>query len=262
MKRREPWTASDVALLDEATALITGEVSTYGHVVVDEAQDLSPMQLRMVARRSPAGSITILGDLAQASSPWSPAAWDDVIAHLGTPAGWRLAELRLGYRAPADVVELASRLLPAAAPGVVPTEAVRTRRGGVTIVDVGGVNTVDTVDIAAAVATHGADLARHHGSVAVIAPARSFDAVASALEAAGLDPGRADRGLDHPITLVEAPSAKGLEFDAVVVADPAGIVLEALDRPRGLRLLYVALTRPTQALTVVHAGDLPAELAG
>jgi DNA helicase IV len=259
VKRREPWTASDVALLDEATALITGEVSTYGHVVVDEAQDLSPMQLRMVARRSPSGSVTILGDLAQASSPWSPAAWDDVIAHLGTPAGWQLAELRLGYRAPADVVELASRLLPAAAPGVVPTEAVRTRRGGVTIVEVGG---IDTDDIAAAVATHGADLARRHGSVAVIVPARSFDAVASALEAAGLDPGRADRGLDHSITLVEAPSAKGLEFDAVVVADPAGIVLEALDRPRGLRLLYVALTRPTQALTVVHAGDLPVELAG
>jgi len=253
VKRRDPWTAADVALLDEASYLISGEVSTYGHIVVDEAQDLSPMQLRMVGRRSPSGSVTILGDLAQASSAWAPATWDDVVSHLATPAGWRLAELRLGYRAPADVVELASRLLPVAAPGVTPTEAVRTRRGGVSIVGV--------EDIATAVAQHGADLARTYSSVAVIVPHRRVDEIGGALSAAGLDAGRADRGLDHRITLVEATSAKGLEFDAVVVADPEGIVGDALDRARGLRLLYVALTRPTQALTVVHRGDLPRELA-
>jgi len=207
----------------------------------------------MVGRRSPSGSVTILGDLAQASSAWAPATWDDVVSHLATPAGWRLAELRLGYRAPADVVELASRLLPVAAPGVTPTEAVRTRRGGVSIVGV--------EDVASAVAQHGADLARTFSSVAVIVPHRRVDEIGGALSAAGLDAGRADRGLDHRITLVEATSAKGLEFDAVVVADPEGIVGDALDRARGLRLLYVALTRPTQALTVMHLGDLPRELA-
>ena len=92
--RREPWTSADVALLDEAAHLITGEVSTYGHVIVDEAQDLSPMQLRMVARRTPNGSVTVLGDLAQASSPWSPPAWERVVEHLATPAGWRIHDIK------------------------------------------------------------------------------------------------------------------------------------------------------------------------
>jgi len=96
-KLRGPWTAAEVALLDEAVALVTGEGRTYGHIVVDEAQDLSPMQLRMVARRSPAGSVTMLGDLAQASGPWAPATWQEVTEHLATPAGSRLAELGLGY---------------------------------------------------------------------------------------------------------------------------------------------------------------------
>ena len=128
-KRRDPWTAADVALLDEAIGLVTGENRTYGHVVVDEAQDLSPMQLRMIARRAPGGSVTILGDLAQASGVWAPSSWDEVVEHLATPDGWRLSELRLGYRSPGDVIELASRLLPVAAPGVTPTEPVRTPPG-------------------------------------------------------------------------------------------------------------------------------------
>jgi DNA helicase IV len=253
VKRREPWTAADVALLDEAAFLITGEITTYGHVIVDEAQDLSPMQLRMVARRAPAGSVTVLGDLAQASSPWSPPRWDAVVEHLATPAGWRLAELRLGYRSPGDVIELASRLLPAAAPGVAATEPVRTAAGGVRF--------AAAENLTAAVVDHSRHLGLRHASVAVIAPTSRLDELVAGLAAAGSDVARAEDGLGHAVTVVGPAAVKGLEFDAVVVADPAGIVASVPDRGRGLRLLYVALTRPTQALAVLHCGDFPAELS-
>jgi DNA helicase IV len=172
---------------------------------------------------------------------------------LATPVGWRHAELRLGYRSPADVIELASRILPVAAPGVTPPDAVRSRRGGVSIVSVASVAD-GAVDAARS-------LAERYPSVAVITAASTIDAIESALVKAGLDVGRADMGgLERRVALVEARQAKGLEFDAVVVADPAAIVASAPDRGRGLRLLYVALTRPTQALTVVHADDLPEPL--
>ena len=254
-RRREPWTAADIALLDEATALVTGETRAYGHVVVDEAQDLSPMQLRMVGRRATSGSVTVLGDLAQASGAWAPASWEEVIEHLPTPGGSRVVELRLGYRSPADVIALASRLLAVAAPGVVPTEAVRSRRGGVTLTSAPG-------QVPVVAAAEAARLAAGYGSVAVITAPVGVEEVERALVAAGLDPGRAESdGLDRRVVLVEARQAKGLEFDAVVVADPAAVVASAADVGRGLRLLYVALTRPTQALAVVHGGDLPEPLA-
>lgn len=255
-KKREPWTAADVALLDEAASLVTGESPTYGHVVVDEAQDLSPMQLRMVARRAPAGSATLLGDLAQASGVWAPESWADVVEHLAQPDGWRASELRLGYRSPGDVIELASRLLAIAAPNVAPTEAVRTRRGGVRI--------VEATALAATVVAEVSALAERYGSIAVICPTMHLDELEARLRAGPVAVARATEaaGLSRQATLVEATQAKGLEFDAVVVADPAGVVASALDERRGLRLLYVALTRPTQALVVVHGGDLPAVLRG
>src|SRR5439155_4643757 len=123
--RSARWTAADLALVDEARGLLEGHTATYGHVIVDEAQDLSPMQLRMIARRAPSGSVTVLGDLAQATAVWSHDSWADVVAHLATPDGWRRADLTLGYRVPGQVLEFASRLLPEAAPRVPPTESVR-----------------------------------------------------------------------------------------------------------------------------------------
>ena len=255
-KLRDPWTAADVALYDEATALITSEGRTYGHIVIDEAQDLSPMQLRMIARRSPAGSVTLLGDLAQASGAWAAEDWSEVLIHLATPDGWRRSELRLGYRSPADVIELGARILRVAAPNVPPTEAVRGRKGSVRMVDASA-----SGNMAAAVADAVLSHTESHRSLAVIAVADALDALEEALRAAGVDAGRADAGgLERPVALVEARTAKGLEFDAVVVADPAAIVASAADEMRGLRLLYVAVTRPTQALTIVHAGDLPSAL--
>ncbi|GAC1599386.1 MAG: AAA family ATPase [Acidimicrobiales bacterium] len=257
VRRRDPWTAADIALLDEVTAVISGEGRTYGHVVVDEAQDLSPMQLRMVARRSPAGSVSLLGDLAQASGAWAPDSWEEVAEHLATPAGWRLAELRLGYRSPGDVLEFAARLLPFAAPNVTPPEAVRSRRGGVEVVEA-------RMALWAEVVSHAGALAARYSSVAVITGAAQVDDVQDALRAAGLDAARAEDagGLSRRIAVIGAVQAKGLEFDAVLVADPAAIVASALDDQRGMRLLYVALTRSTQALVVIHRGDLPPPLEG
>ncbi len=248
-----PWTRADLALVDEARALLEGHTSTYGHVVADEAQDLSPMQLRMVARRAPAGSITVLGDLAQATGAWSHRSWAELVTHLPTPDGWRDTELTLGYRAPAPVLDFASRLLPVAAPKVRPTDAVRVGRRPVHVEPVAP----DALFVAAVAAT--ARLSGESLLTACIAAPEHVDALARALTTAGAPFGVPDRdGVGRPITLVPAPLAKGLEFDAVVVVEPAAIA--AGEDQRGLRLLYVALTRPIQALVVVHAAPLPEPL--
>ena len=245
--RTEPWSEADAPLVDEATELIEGRLRTYGHAVVDEAQDLSPMQVRMLARRVPSGSLTILGDVAQGSGVWARDRWEDILPLLPTPDGWQLTELRLGYRAPGQVLEYASRLLPAIAPHLRPTESIRPGRSSP--------RTMATDDLVGAATAEASRLAAEGWSVAVICPTTLHDTLAAALAASSADTGDADRdGLDHRVTLVTAPMCKGLEFDAVVVVEPALIVEDA---PVGLRLLYVALTRPTQHLSVVHERPLP-----
>ena len=236
------WSDADLPLLDEAEALIHGAGRTYGHIVVDEAQDLSPMQLRMLARRCPSGSMTILGDVAQGIGVWAIDSWDDAFAHLAAPAGTRLAELHLGYRAPAQVLDLAARLLPEAAPQVRPTESVRRGRTEPVV--------IATDDLATAALAEARRLATDHGTVAVIAATPMVDALTRALDGDGQSAGE----LGAPITVHAAPAVKGLEFDAVVVVEPAAILDDA---PRGLRLLYVALTRPTRHLSIVHRAPLP-----
>jgi len=254
------WTAADLALVDEARALLEGHTSTYGHVIADEAQDLTPMQLRMLARRVPRGSVTVLGDLAQATGAWSHASWTDLVAHLPTPDGRRDRELTLGYRAPAPVLDFASRLLPVAAPDVGPTEAVRRGRRPVRVIEAPTGGRFETA------AAEAAALAGESFLTACIVAPHHAEAAGRALAAAGLEYGVPDRdGLTRPVTLVTAPQAKGLEFDAVVVVEPAAIAAPPsddgpADHPRGLRLLYVALTRPIQALVVVHEDALPAPL--
>ncbi len=250
--KAERWTEADGPLVDEAIELIEGRVRTYGHAVVDEAQDLSPMQARMLGRRCPNGSMTLLGDIAQGTGPWGRNEWEDLLAHLPAPDGARIAELRLGYRAPGQVLDLASRLLPSIAPGLRPTESIRPGRFAPSIRRV-------TADVlAASAAAEAAALSGHHGSVAVIVPGALHDEVRSALADTSLDTGDASaNGLDHRVTVVAALASKGLEFEAVVVVEPA---LIRLDAPHGLRLVYICLTRPTQHLSVVHAEALPTEL--
>ena len=240
----ERWTLADLPLLDEAEALISGPAATYGHVVVDEAQDHSAMALRMLARRSPTRSLTVLGDLAQATAVGAQTSWQDAIEAMGTPKA-TLDELTIGYRVPAQLLDFANQLLPVAAPGVAPSRSARTGGDPPFLVDV-------TPDhLATAVATEVAALTRRWTTIGVVAPRSLLDEVAAALTTAGI----AFAGsLDEITTLLDPPSAKGLEFDAVVVVEPARFLTE---EPNGHRLLYVALTRAVQHLGVVHAEPLP-----
>ena len=129
--RTAPWTEADAVLVDEVAGLLE-RTPGYGHVVVDEAQDLSPMQCRAVARRLAAGSLTVLGDLAQATSPWSPSDWQETLAGLGRPATV-VRPLTRGYRVPGEVLDFANRLLPLIAPDLPPATAVRSEPGSLTV---------------------------------------------------------------------------------------------------------------------------------
>ena len=237
----EPWTDAELVVVDECRALAEGVARTYGHVVVDEAQDLSAMALRAVARRCPSGSLTVLGDLAQATAPAAQRSWEEALGHLGVPASTdvQLAELTLGYRVPASVLDWANRLLAEAAPDVTPARSVRT--GGAPP------EVTRTDDVAGEVGRLAAHWAGVHSTVGVVAP----DAVREALV------------VPDGVQVVAPAEAKGLEFDAVIVAEPALVAAAAgSDAAAGLRLLYVALTRAVQHLDVVHSAPLPAALQG
>jgi DNA helicase IV len=251
--RRTAYDVDDLALVDEAAYLIDGRAPRFGHVVIDEVQDLSGMQLRMLARRAPGGSMTVLGDLAQATSAASSTSWEELLANLPTAAGLRRTELTLGYRAPAQVLELASRLLPLVAPGVTATRSVRAGRSEPTVLN------VPADEVIAAAAEEAMRLAATGMLVGLVAADDAVLALHRALVARGQEAGLVDRdGMGHPVVVASARSAKGLEFDAVVVVEPDEIAAGAI---RGLRLLYVALTRPMQHLSIVHARPLPALLA-
>ncbi len=255
------WTAADVALLDDAREVLgpkpskagksgdAEEIRTYGHIVIDEVQDLTPMQLKMAARRSLNGSMTVVGDIAQATGALAPDAWDEVLAHLPEKKPSRVIGLSVGYRIPAQIMELANRVMAVATPGLRVPTSVRVGDAAPRIVRVDSL--VDGV--VAEVAELQQALAS--GSVAVVAPDERCDEISDALNAAGYVHGRAaTTGLDQSLTVVPVSVVKGLELDAVVVVEPAEIV--GADE-HGLRALYVALTRSTQRLTVVHHQDLP-----
>jgi DNA helicase IV len=244
------WTSDDVALVDEAEYLINGRTRSYGHIVVDEAQDLSPMQFRMVARRAPNGSLTILGDLAQATGPWGYGSWDEILEHLPASGTVRRHELTQGYRAPGQILDLASRLLPVAAPAVTPTQSIRRGRLEPRII------AVDADGLLGSGLLEAVRLAADFQVGLIVAPEHvaGMTRLVKERDDVGL---LEDIGMEKRITLVSAPASKGLEFDAVVVVEPAAIA--GVDR-RGLRLLYVALTRPIQHLSMVHALPLPAAL--
>jgi len=289
--REVPWTEADVALIDEADALVgpvelarprrargrsaeerellaaasrviddhglgaytsaadeVPELRTFGHVVVDEAQDLTPMQWRMLARRAPSGSLTLVGDFGQASRPGAATGWEQVLSLLPQREEPTHVTLTVNYRTPAEIMDLANRLLAVVAPGVEPTRAVRETGELPRIIA-----TSDPLDVAIAETR---DAASRGGSVAVIAPEPMRATLADEL---------ADLGamydvpevLDAPVAIVDPTAAKGLEFDHVVVVEPADLVEPGVS---GLRLLYVTLSRATRTLTVVHAGRLPEAL--
>jgi DNA helicase IV len=248
----ERWTRADLALLDEAEWVTGGAPRSFAHVVVDEAQDYSAMDLRLLARRTPARSMTILGDLAQATAAGTQRDWHAALATLDAPHG-RIAELELGYRVPAPLLDFANRLLPVAAPRVRASRSVR-RAGDPPVV----VPCVTADDVAPAIVERLLD-AEEQGSVGIVAPDAVLDRVAGALGEAAVSfvDARTALALGDGIALVPPEMVKGLEFDAVVVAEPAAI---ARLGEHGLRLLFIALTRAVRSLTVVHAEPLPAEL--
>ena len=260
-----PWTEADIPLLDDAREVLgpvphrgeidpADEIRTYGHIVVDEVQDLTPMALRMVTRRSLNGSMTVVGDLAQATGALAPAVWDDVVAHLPDRRPPRVIGLSVGYRIPSEIMAVADVVMEAAAPGLRRPESVRSGGEQPRLVPVEDGRAASVAgEVAASLA------ALPDGSVAVIAPDSMVDEMSEALTSAGIDHGRAGvSGLERQVTVVPVSVAKGLELDSVVVVEPASIVDEG---HLGLRSLYVALTRSTRRLAVVHSAPLPEPLA-
>jgi DNA helicase IV len=244
------FSSADLVLLDEAAGLLERETS-FGHVVIDEAQDLSPMQARVIARRSEHGSITLLGDLAQGTAPWAATNWPDTLGHLGKP-GAAVVPLTTGFRVPAVVVALANRLLPAL--GVDVPEAVSLRGDGdLAIIEVSAPADLDAetlVEVTAALA--------HEGSIAVIAADAAVDRLRAHLAAAGIENATPDEvETEARVTVVPATLVKGLEYDHVIVHEPADIVAA---EPKGLNRLYVVLTRAVSRLSVLHAKPLPSPL--
>jgi DNA helicase IV len=216
--------------------------------VVDEAQDLSPMQARAIARRSEHGSITLLGDLAQGTAPWAAADWRETLGHLGKPDA-AVVPLTVGFRVPEMIIALANRLLPALGVGV--SEAVSLRRdGALTVTHAEDVDAATLVEVTAAL--------EHEGSVAVIAADDAVDRLRKHLTAAGIESATADEvESEARVTVVPAALVKGLEYDHVIVVEPADIVAA---EARGLHRLYVVLTRAVSRLSVVHHRPLPEPL--
>lgn len=234
-RTRQPrLTEADTFLIDEVTGLLERPTG-FGHVVIDEAQDLSAMQCRAIARRSQHGSLTVLGDLAQGTSPWTATAWQHSLSHLGKPDG-EVVALTTGFRVPADVIALANRLLPQLNVDVPAARSLRTD---------GLLELLPTTDLLGTIAETVASARHFEGSIAVIAADSEADTL------------REHLGEDDRLSIVPAGQAKGLEFDHVIVAEPSDIVAA---ETFGLRRLYVVLTRAVSRLSVVHAKPLPEPL--
>jgi DNA helicase IV len=329
------WSAADAVLIDEAADLIE-RTPSLNHVVVDEAQDLSAMECRAIGRRCATGSATVLGDIAQGTTPWASRSWSAFLSHLGKP-GAVMRVLDTGYRVPRQIIDYANRLLPLIAPGLAPAASVRQSPGSLEIVATG----------AEALGERVAALCRHAltepGSVGVIGaddhvptlthwlteagvahtvlngaaqpgtrqPGPTYEYVTRELEGGraaraapqatpgavprampGVSPAAASGGASRAmpgvspaaasggaapaargaspggaaqedpaerLAIVPVTLAKGLEFDQVIVVEPARIIGTGAS---GLRRLYVALTRAVSRLCVLHAEPLPEPLSG
>jgi DNA helicase IV len=265
------WSRADLVLIDEAADLIE-RTPSLAHVVVDEAQDLSPMEVRALGRRCATGAATVLGDIAQGTTPWAATSWPDLLRHLGKPDA-AVRELDVGYRVPRQILDFASLLLPSIAPGLTPARSLRADPAALSVVAVPAGELMPRVAAASEAALNAP------GSVAVICADSQAAEAAKALRAAGLAPqvlgavlpapgedapgggdeASADRaGMAGRLTVVPVTLAKGLEFDHVVLVEPGRI---ASGEASGLRRLYVALTRAVSRLTVLYAEPIPGELS-
>jgi DNA helicase IV len=255
------WNRDSAPALSTADRAAADRSWAYGHVIIDEAQELSAMAWRMVLRRNPARSLTVVGDVAQTGSPAGARSWKQMLDPL-VRGRWREERLTVNYRTPAEIMAVAADVLASVAPDEHPPESVRSEGVPPSAIRVPppaapGSHPTPLATCVAEVAR--VDLAElggpDGGRLAVIAP----DARAAELAAAVPEAIRGDRpeSLDSPAAFLTVSQAKGLEFDRVVLADPAGIIAQSAN---GGHDLYVAITRATHRLTVVHEGDLPAPL--
>jgi len=237
----ERGSTADLAAADRTWA--------YGHIVVDEAQELSPMQWRLLMRRNPQKSFTVVGDVAQASAAAASTSWADALQPV-IGDNWRLEELTVNYRTPAQIAETAESMAIAHGLSITRSQSVRSSEWPVAVV-----RTDDALDaVATAVQTdRGID---ELGTIAVIASESLLGAIHESLAARFGDAvGRGAAGLNRSVAVLSPQESKGLEFDATIVVEPQLIIDEI---PRGAAALYVAMTRPTQRLHLVTTTELPA----
>jgi DNA helicase IV len=247
------WSTADAVLVDEAGDLIE-RTPSLAHVVLDEAQDLSPMECRAIGRRCATGAATVLGDLAQSTAPAAAGSWPGMLDHLGK-AGAEVRVLETGYRVPRQILDYANQLLGALAPGLAPARSLRQDPGALTVRHASGGT------LPAALASACAAALDDPGSTAVIAADDQVPSLTGTLGAAGVRHSVLDGSVDGlaggGLVVVPVTLAKGLEFDHVIVVEPGQI---AAAEARGLHRLYVALTRAVSRLTVLHTEPLPAVL--
>jgi DNA helicase IV len=248
--KRRVWTVADQYLVDEANTLLNGTPFTYAHVVVDEAQDHSAVALRVIGRRSPTGSLTLVGDVAQSTTPAGQERWRDVFAHLG--ATGEIADLTIGYRVPEPILDVANRLLPLTGVDGTPSRSVRAEG------EAPAWHRPAPDELTAAVAQVVSVVKHRHRLTGVVAPPAHHPAIIAALDLIGLIAVDHVHELGHDdVPLFGSESVKGLEFDGVVVVNPH----EILDgSARGARLLYVAMTRAVQELAFVSTAAPPSVL--
>jgi DNA helicase IV len=258
--KRRTWTTADQLLVDEANSLLNGSPFTYGHVVVDEAQDHSAVALRVIGRRSPSGSLTLVGDVAQSTTPAGQERWDDVFAHLGSTKAGTVAELTIGYRVPEPVMVIANRLLPHTQVDATQSRSVRV--GG----EAPRWDLCAEHDLADRVAASTIEVKRLHKLTGIVAPRRVHGEIAEALDAVGLvTVDHVHELAPHEVPVFEPEGVKGLELDGVIVVNPHEILSEGhrivAPTPRGARLLYVAMTRAVQRLVFVSDAPPPGVLS-
>ena len=239
------------------------EFIKYGHIVVDEAQDLSAMQLRVVARRTDTGSMTIVGDMAQATTAAASASWEETLRVIGVTKQPVRVDLTVSYRTPEEVLTFAQPTLHEAMPTLAPPEPIRRVGVSPRIVSVDDLHS-------GLVATVREELDEiRDGRVAVIVTTTRVVEIVGVLRAGGLDAADPDTspegGLAADVVVIAAEGANGLEFDGVIVVEPSEIAsrggVPGSVTPRGLRTLYVSLTRPTRRLALVHTQPLPPTVA-
>ena len=249
--KRRKWSVADQFLVDEANSMLNGTPFTFGHVIVDEAQDHSAVSLRVIGRRSPQGSMTILGDLAQSTTPAGQQDWSTALGHIRATAA-EVAVLTIGYRVPGPILDAANRLLPYTKVSSEPSRSVRLE-GTAPVVRL-----VESADLLDAVATEVVAVRHRHHNTGVVVPASLHQAIGDALAYHDL------RIVDHvhdlaygDVPVFTAEAVKGLEFDGVIVVNAHQIFDGSA---LGARLLYVAMTRAVQVLHLVGDAPPPSEL--